>query len=100
MDRRLSVRLPDELARGIEARARRAGKTKSEVVRDALTAVGIAVRADRPSHAQLTKRAAAFRARQPEVADAAALVREIRGGSSLRLKLKRLTVSVMQADLA
>ena len=99
MNRRLSVWLPDELARGIDARAQRSGKTKSEVVRDALTAAGVAVKADRLSHAELIKRAAAFRARQTETVDAAALVREIRGGSSLRLELKRLTVPAMQGDL-
>jgi predicted transcriptional regulator len=99
MNRRLSVRLPDELADGIEIRARRLEKTKSEVVRDALTDIGLAALSTRPPMADVLKRAAAFRARQTEVVDAVQLIREVRGGS-LRLRLQRLTVPFMQADLA
>ena len=41
MSSRLSVTLSDELAEGIAARARRSGKTKSEVVREALRIAGL-----------------------------------------------------------
>jgi len=99
MSRRLTVRLSDELADGIEIRARRLEKTKSEVVRDALTDIGLAALSTRPPMADVLKRAAAFRARQTEVVDAVQLIREVRGGS-LRLRLRRLTVPFMQADLA
>jgi predicted transcriptional regulator len=99
MNRRLSVRLSDELADGIEIRARRLEKTKSEVVRDALTDIGLAALSTRPPMADVLKRAAALRARQTEVVDAVQLIREVRGGS-LRLRLQRLTVPFMQADLA
>jgi Arc/MetJ-type ribon-helix-helix transcriptional regulator len=84
MSRRLSVRLPDELARGIDARARRLGKTKSEVVRDALSSAGLGITGDSQSRAQLMERAAALRARQTEVVDAACLVRKSREGSLRR----------------
>ena len=98
MSRRLTVRLSDELADGIEIRAQCSEKTKSEVVRDALTDVGLAALSTHPPLADVLKRAAAFRARQTEVVDAVQLIREARGGS-LRLRLRRLTVPFMQADL-
>jgi hypothetical protein len=49
--------------------------------------------------AELLQRAAALRATQSEPTDAVALLREIRGGS-LRLRLQRLTVPFIAADLA
>lgn len=99
MNRRLSVRLSDELADGIEIRARRLEKTKSEVVRDALTNVGLAALSTRPPMADVLRRAAALRARQTETVDAVRLIREVRDGS-LRLHLRRLTVPFLAADLA
>jgi Arc/MetJ-type ribon-helix-helix transcriptional regulator len=86
MRRRLSVRLPDELAQGIDARARRSGKTKSEVVRDALRSTGVGTMGNPQSHAQLMERAASLRARQTEVVDAACLVRKSREDSPRRPK--------------
>lgn len=101
MNRRLSVRLPAELAEGIDARAKRSGKTKSEVVRDALKAAGVRrVKRDPAAFADLMKRAAALRASQSEQTNAVELLRQIRDGPSLRLHLRRLTVPFMQADLA
>lgn len=100
MPYRLSVRLPDELARGIDSRARQLGETKSEVVRSALRSAGLCARPDTPDMADLLQRAAAFRARQPEVIDAAALIREVRSRTALRLKLMRLTIPSLRADLA
>ncbi len=100
MRHRLSVRLPDELAEGIEARVRRTGQTKSEVVRESLKLAGVrVVRRDSAKMAELLRRAAALRATQTEVVDAAALVREARG-DSLRLRLRRLTIPFIAADLA
>jgi Arc/MetJ-type ribon-helix-helix transcriptional regulator len=100
MRHRLSVRLPDELAEGIEAQVRRTGQTRSEVVREALKLAGVrVVRRDPAKMAELLQRAAALRATQTEVVDAAALVREARG-DSLRLRLRRLTVPFTAADLA
>jgi Arc/MetJ-type ribon-helix-helix transcriptional regulator len=97
---RLSVRLPDELAEGIEARVRRTGQTKSEVVREALKLTGVRViRRDPAKMAELLQRAAALRATQSEPTDVVALLHEIRGGS-LRLRLQRLTVPFTAADLA
>lgn len=99
MSYRLSVRLSDELARGVDSRARQWGATKSKVVREALKSAGLWVQAE-PDPADLLDRAAAFRARQPEVVDAVALIREVRGSSALRLKLMRLTIPPFGADLA
>ncbi len=100
MRHRLSVRLPDELAEGIDARARRSGKTKSQVVREALRAAGVrAVRLDPGVVAELLKEAAELRARQSEPTDVVALLHEARG-DSLRLRLLRLTVPFTAADLA
>ena len=77
MNRRLSVRLPDELAEGIEAQVKRTGKTKSEVVREALKLAGVRVIRHNPAKmADLLQRAAALRARQTKVFDVVALVRE------------------------
>lgn len=100
MNHRLSVRLPDELAEGIDARARHSGKTKSAVVRDTLTNAGLAVKRDVQPFPELLKRAAALRARQPEMTDVVALLREVRDGSPLRLRLRRLNIPFMEADLA
>ena len=100
MKHRLSVRLPDELAEGIEARVRRTGQTRSEVVRESLKLAGVrVVRRDPAKMAELLQRAAALRASQSEPTDAVALLHEIRGGS-LRLRLRRLTVPFTAADLA
>ena len=100
MSRRLSVRLTDELARGLETRARRSGKTKSEVVREVLRTSGVAPRANTQSLTEVLDRAAALRARQPEMTDVVALLREVRDGSPLRLRLRRLSIPFMEADLA
>jgi Arc/MetJ-type ribon-helix-helix transcriptional regulator len=100
MRRRLSVRLPDELAEGIEARIRRTGQTKSEVVRESLKLAGVRViRRDPAKMAELLRRAAALRATQSEPADVVALLHETRG-DLLRLRLRRLTVPFMATDLA
>lgn len=100
MRHRLSVRLPDELAEGIEARVRRTGQTRSEVVRESLKLAGVrVVRRDPAKMAELLRRAAALRATQSEPTDAVALLREIRGGS-LRIRLQRLTVPFTAADLS
>lgn len=96
MSRRLSVRVPNELAEKIDARARRLGKTRSDLIRDALESIG-----PNPTPLpQLLERAAALRARQPKPTDVAALIREIRDGAPLRLRLMRLTVPLIEADLA
>jgi Arc/MetJ-type ribon-helix-helix transcriptional regulator len=104
MGHRLSVRLTDELAAGIEARARRSGKTKSEVVRGALKAVGLRqVRHDPAAFADLMDRAAALRAAQPppeQGEDAVTLLRRLREGPAQRLPLMRLTVPFLMTDLA
>lgn len=100
MRHRLSVRLPDELAEGIEARVKRTGQTRSEVVREALKLAGVrVVRRDPAKMAELLQRAAALRKTQSEPTDVVALLHEIRGGS-LRLRLQRLTVPFLEADLA
>ncbi len=100
MRHRLSVRLPDELAEGIDERARRSRKTKSEVVREALKVAGVrAVRRDPAALAELLEEAADLRARQSEPTDVVALLHETRG-DSLRLRLRRLTVPFREADLA
>ena len=100
MRHRLSVRLPDELAEGIEAQVRRTGKTKSEVVRESLKLAGVRViRRDPAKMAELLQRAAALRASQSEPTDVVALLHEARG-DSLRLHLRRLTVPFIKADLA
>lgn len=100
MRHRLSVRLPDELAEGIEARIRRTGQTKSEVVRESLKLAGVrVVKRDPAKMAELLQQAAALRATQSEPTDVVALLREVRG-ESLRLRLRRLRVPFMAADLA
>jgi Arc/MetJ-type ribon-helix-helix transcriptional regulator len=102
MNRRLSVRLPDELAEGIDAQVERFGKTKSDVVRDALRAAGVRrVRRDPTVFADLLERAARLRATQPEPSeDAVTMLRRIRDAPLLRLPLRRLTVPFLAADLA
>jgi len=100
MSSRLSVTLSDDLAEGIDARARRSGKTKSEVVREALRIAGLrAAKRDPAAVADLLEQAAALRARQSEPTDVVALLHEVRG-DALRLRLLRLTVPFMEADLA
>lgn len=78
MNRRLSIRLPEELAWGIQAQAWHTGRTKSEVVREALIKAGVGV----PSSAEIQRealwRTAEVRAQQTETVDAAALIRESR----------------------
>jgi len=77
MRHRLSVRLPDELAEGIEARVLRTGQTKSEVVRESLKLAGVRViKRDPAKMAELLRRAAALRAAQPKMLDLVALARE------------------------
>lgn len=100
MSRRLSIRVPDELAEKIDAQARHLGKTRSDVIRDALTRTGPVAEPSPILFSELLKRAAALRARQPEPTDVAALIREIRDGAPLRLRLMRLTVPLIEADLA
>jgi Arc/MetJ-type ribon-helix-helix transcriptional regulator len=101
MGHRLSVRITDELAEGIEARAQRTGKTKSQVVREGLSAAGLRAprRRSRTEIAELLKEAAELRAGQAPTVSVAELIREARS-DSLRLRLRRLTVPFMQADLA
>lgn len=100
MRHRLSVRLPDELAEGIEARVRRTGQTKSEVVRESLKLAGVrVVRRDPAKMAELLQRAAALRESQSEPTDVVALLHEARS-DSLRLRLLRLTIPFMATDLA
>jgi predicted DNA-binding protein len=84
VNRRFSVRLSDELAQGIDALARRSGKTKSEVVRDALTSAGLGNSQSTTSLAEALRRAATLRARQTKVFDVVALVREGREGLDRR----------------
>lgn len=102
MNRRLSVRLPEELAEGIDARAERFGQTKSEVVRNALKAAGVrGGRRDPVAFADLLERAARLRASQPKPSeDAVTMLRRIRDAPLLRLPLRRLTVPFLAADLA
>jgi predicted transcriptional regulator len=100
MKHRLSVRLGDDLARGLETRAQRSGRTKSEIAREALRAAGVVAKDDSESFSELLERAAALRARQSETTDVVALLHRVRGESSLRLKLMRLCIPIMQADLA
>jgi Arc/MetJ-type ribon-helix-helix transcriptional regulator len=100
MRHRLSVRLPDELAEGIEAQVKRTGKTKSEIVRESLKLAGVrVVKSDPAKMAELLKRAAALRATQSQPTDVVALLREVRG-DSLRLRLRRLPVPFTPTDLA
>ena len=77
MGRRLSVRLPDELAEGIEVRVGQTGQTMSDVVRESLKLAGVrVVRQDAAKMADLLRRAAALRASQTKVFNVVALVRE------------------------
>lgn len=92
MSRRFSVWVSDELARKIDARADTLGKTRSEVIRDALTRAEAMARPNPVPLPELLQRAAALRRRQPQTTDLGALVRELRGGAALRLPLMRLTV--------
>lgn len=78
MNRRLSVRLPLGLAWRIEALAQGSGKTKSEIVRDALTKAGIRVLPSRELQREALRRITQFRERQGEAVDAVALIRESR----------------------
>jgi Arc/MetJ-type ribon-helix-helix transcriptional regulator len=102
MNHRLSVRLPDELAEGIEAKVRQTGMTKSEVVREALKLAGVrVVRHDPAKFAELLERAARLRASQPPPKeDVVTMLRRIRDAPLLRLPLRRLTVPFLAADLA
>lgn len=84
VNRRFSVRLSDELAQGIDALSQSSGKTKSEVVRDALTSVGLGNSQSTTSLAEALRRAATLRARQTKVFDVVALVREGREGLDQR----------------
>jgi len=100
MRHRLSVRLSDELAEGIEARVMRTGQSKSDVVRESLKLAGVrVVRRDPARMTELLERAAALQSTQPNPTDAVALLREVRG-DSLQLRLYRLTVPFMSNDLA
>jgi predicted transcriptional regulator len=92
MSRRFSVWVSDELARRVDARADTLGKTRSEVIRDALTRAEAMAGPDPAPLPELLRRAAALRRNLLETTDAAALVRELRGGAALRLPLMRLTV--------
>jgi predicted DNA-binding protein len=78
MNRRLSIRIPEGLAWGIEASARRTGRTKSEIVRDALTKAGIRVPASRELRHETLRRLSEFREQQDEEIDVVALIRESR----------------------
>ncbi len=78
MNRRLSVRLPLGLAWGIEAIAQRSGKSKSEIVRDALTEAGIRIPPSRELRRETLRRVTQFHERQDDVVDAVALIRESR----------------------
>lgn len=104
MRHRLSVRLSDELARGIEARVRSTGRTKSDVIREGLAAAGLRMpRRDPAAFADLMEEAAALRATQPppgQGEDVVTLLSRIREGPVLRLPLRRLTVPFLAADLA
>lgn len=100
MSRRLCVRVSDELAERIDTRARRLGRTRSDVVRDALGRGVPVAKPTPPRFNELMRRAAALRARQPERSDAAALIREARDRMPLRLRLMRLAVPFLEADLA
>jgi len=99
MRHRLSVRLPDELAEGIEARVMRTGQSKSDVVRESLKLAGVrVVKRDPARMTELLERAAALQSTQPKPTDAVALLREVHD-DSLRLRLYRLTVPFMSTDL-
>ncbi len=100
MSRLLSVRVPDELAEKIDTEARHLGKTRSDIVRDALTSAGPGTRPKPVLFSELLRRAAALRALQPEPTNVATLIRDIRDGTPLRLRLMRLTVPFIEADLA
>ncbi len=78
MNRRLSVRLPEGLAWGIQAQAWRTGRTKAEIVREALTRVGVGVPSSTEIRREALRRFAEFRAQQTETVDAVALIRESR----------------------
>lgn len=88
MRRRVTVRLPEGLAAGLDREARREGKTKSEIVRDALTTVGVRLPVSREHFRETLRRAAAFRAKQAKKVDVAALVRE--GREDLERRGRRL----------
>lgn len=81
---RVSVRLPEALAWGLEALSRRSGKTKSEIVREALAKSGVGIPTSPEARAEVRRRAAEFRARQAKVVDATALIREAREDLSRR----------------
>jgi hypothetical protein len=100
MSRQLSVRVPDELAEKIDIEARHRGKTRSDIVRDALANAAPLVEPSPIPFSELLKRAATLRALQPEPTDVATLIRGIRDGTPLRLRLMRLTVPFVEADLA
>lgn len=100
MSRRLSVRVPDELAEKIDTEARHLGKTRSDVVRDALASATPTTRPNPVLFSELLRRAAALRALQPEPTSVTTLIRDIRDGTPLRLRLMRLTVPLIEADLA
>jgi hypothetical protein len=95
MNRRLSIRLPEGLAEGLDAEARREGKTKSEIVRDALTTVGICVPVSTEHFTETLRRAAALRARQSKLVDTAALVRE--GREELFERSRRIEIDYGKA---
>jgi len=78
MSRRLSVTLPDEVVRQIEALAEGSGKRKSEVVRELLASAGVRASNEPRDIKDLPERAAAFRARQSEEVDVVALLHELR----------------------
>lgn len=99
MSRRLSVRIPNELAEKIDTRAHHLGKTRSDVVRDALASARPVAEPGPVLFSELVKRAAALRALQLESTNVAALIRDIRDGTPLRLQLMRLTVPLLEADL-
>lgn len=88
VNRRLSVRLPDGLAIGLDLEAEREGKTKSEIVRETLTAIGISAPVSSEHFRETLRRAAELRAKQAKRVDAAALVRE--GREDLERRGQRL----------
>lgn len=81
---RVSVRLPEGLALGLDAQSQRSGKTKSEIVREALARTGVGIPASPETRAEVRKRAAELRARQTRAVDATALIRESREDLSRR----------------
>ncbi len=78
MSQRLWIVLPEGLRYGLEALAERLGKTKGEIVRDALIAAGATLPGSAEGRAEARRRAAEFRQRQSEPVDTAALAREAR----------------------